>query len=362
MKIKLRPKIIILFCARALGLFKISRFLTRSDLRILCYHGGVIGDEDGFNPKLFCSAATLNTRMKWMKARGFQFITLDDGVEQQMGATAKAPLRTVVTFDDGWYSTFSELLPVLSKLEIPSTLYLSTKNFLEGGPILNVTVRYIIWKAGQRSTAMQDWGTEVDGKYNLCNADERNYLANSVANAIQQTANGRAQLCAALIRFADDLGVSPEALQIDSRRFDYVTQQEVINISIQGCSIESHGHVHEYPKGAPLQFIADLGQCEDTIVGIGLCRPRHYCYPSGSFDAEASKMLSEAGILSATTCIPGLVGAINVEDRHYLPRFLDGEDVHALEFESEMSGFSELMRTAIRVISRPRARLQSNLE
>lgn len=362
MKPKLRPKILVLFGARTLGLFKISRHVTKSRLRILCYHGGAIGDEDGFNPKLFCSANTLDTRMKWMQARGFQFVTLDDGVRQQTKADVKAPLRTVVTFDDGWYSTASELLPVLSRLKIPSTLYLSTKNFLEAWPILNVTVRYTLWKAGQRSITMQGWGSSVDGEYDLRNTSERNRLANSVVHAIQETTSGREQVCAALGRLADELGVSVDALQLDSRRFDYMTQQELVDISTQGCSIESHGHVHEYPKDAPLQFAADLRECEDTIVGLGFGKPRHYCYPSGSFGREASKTLSEVGIRSATTCISGLVGAIDGTGCHYLPRFLDGEDVHPLEFEAEMSGFSELMRSAIRFIKRPHAFLQSDLD
>jgi peptidoglycan/xylan/chitin deacetylase (PgdA/CDA1 family) len=352
MKINLRPKILILFGARTLGLFNLSRYLTRSQLRILCYHGGVIGDEDGYNPKLFCSSETLHSRMKWMQSRGFRFVTLDDGVKQQAGAGAKAPLRTVVTFDDGWYSTHSKLLPVLAELQIPSTLYLCTKNFLEGWPILNVTVRYTIWKAGQRSVSLRRWGTAENGTYDLKNVSERNRLIDSVVNAIARSTNSREQVCAALERFAEDLGVGAAALQLESRRFDYVTRQEVLDVAGQGCSVESHGHVHEYPKGRPHQFAEDLRQCEETIVGLGLGRPRHYCYPSGSFGEEATVTLRELGIRSATTCIPGLVNEVDGKHRHYLPRFLDGEDVHQLEFEAEMSGFSDLMRGAIRIIKR----------
>jgi peptidoglycan/xylan/chitin deacetylase (PgdA/CDA1 family) len=362
MNAKFHPKILVLFGARTLGLFKISRYLTRSQLRILCYHGGVIGDEHSYNPKLFCSADTLGKRMKWMQARGFQFVSLDEGVKQQTRAAACAPLRTVVTFDDGWYSTASELLPVLSKLKIPSTLYLSTQNFLEGWPILTVTVRYTMWKAGPRTVTMRNWGRGVDGEYALRDPAERNRLARQVVAAIQDMASGREQICAALDRFAEDLGVPASALQIESRRFDYLTPQELAGIQRMGCSIESHGHVHDYPKGQPLEFAADLRQCEDVIVGLGLERPRHYCYPSGEFGDEASKVLGDMGIRSATTCVPGLIGVVDQKRCHYLPRFLDGEDVHQLEFEAEMSGFTELLRNAIRFVRRPLGVLQSDLQ
>ncbi|MGB9110361.1 MAG: polysaccharide deacetylase family protein [Telluria sp.] len=350
MKIKVRPKIAVLFGARTLGLFALSRHLTKSRLRILCYHAGAVGDESGYNPKLFCSAQTFRKRMAWMQRRGFGFVTLDDGVAQQGAASARAPLRTVITFDDGWYSTASELLPVLSGLRIPSTLYLCTQNFLEGWPILNVVVRYTIWKARKGAATIQEWGADVDGEYDLLRASECNRLASGIVKAIEKSATGREQVCAALERFAECLGVPGEALQLDSRRFDYVTQQELLDLAKEGCDVELHGHVHEYPKGNPRQLVADLTKCESTIVGLGLARPRHYCYPSGSFGAEASEALSGMGIRSATTCIPGLVTDVGGTRRHYLPRFLDGEDVHPLEFEAEMSGFSELMRGGLRFV------------
>lgn len=358
MKTSVHPKILALLGARTLGLFKVSRYLTRSKLRILCYHGGAIGDESQFNPKLFCSAKTLDTRMQWMKAHGFQFVTLEDGVKDGSCPSVKAPLRTVVTFDDGWYSTAQELLPVLFKLQIPSTLYLSTDSFLRGWPIFNVVVRYTIWKAGQRSVTINGWGSEIDGEYDLRNSRDRYRLSGGVVAAIAASSSSRDEVYAALNRFAEDLGLDATTLQLDSRRFDYVTKEELLEIAKQGCSIELHGHNHSYPKDKPAQFAKDLRLCANTIVEMGLPEPRHYCYPSGSFDAQATITLTALGVVSATTCVPGLTNQVDDEHRHYLPRFLDGEDVHHLEFESEMSGFSELIRSATRLFKqRPSLKL-----
>lgn len=354
MKTKIRPKLVILLGARTLGLFALSRYLTRSRLRVLCYHGGAIGDESGYNPKLFCKADRLRGRMEWMRRRGFRFVRLDDAVTQQDSTDAKPSLRTVVTFDDGWYSTASELLPVLSEMKIPSTLYLSTLNFLEGWPILNVAVRYTIWKSCKQSATIQGWGSGVDGEYDLRQAEERQRLAVGMVKAIEQSASGREQVCAALARFADCLGLPASELQLESRRFDYVTKNELLDLPRQGCTIELHGHVHEYPKGNPARLVEDLSKCRGIIAGLGLAEPRHYCYPSGSFGAEASEALDGMGIRSATTCIPGLVTDVSGHRRHYLPRFLDGEDVHSLEFEAEMSGFSELMRKGLRLVRHAR--------
>lgn len=342
-----RPKLAILLCARSLGLFALARQLTRSRLRILCYHGGAIGDESQFNPKLFCSAATLRARMAHLRGQGFGFVTLGDGLAQQAGGSHHG-LRTVITFDDGWYSTGSELLPVLSAQSIPSTLYLSTKNFLEGWPILTVTVRYIVWKTSLPAVSLSGWGLEVDGRYDLQQRDQRERLVRAVIKTVGAQAVNRDQVCALLVRFGAALGVSAAALDLESRRFDYLSADEVREIAGTGCNIELHGHVHDYPAGDAAKFADDLQLCARTIVGLGLAAPRHYCYPSGEFNAEASHVLSSMGIDSATTCVTGLVTQPDSTERHYLPRFLDGEDVHLLQFDAEMSGFSELARTALR--------------
>jgi Polysaccharide deacetylase len=159
-------------------------------------------------------------------------------------------------------------------------------------------------------------------------------------------------VCEALQRFGACIGLDGADLQLDTRRFDYVTADELAYLPATGCQVELHGHVHRYPNGNPRAFADDLQACDDAIVSAGLPLPRHYCYPSGSFDAAAAKVLERMGIRSATTCLSGL--ARKGASRYYLPRFLDGEDVHAIEFEAEMSGLLDLARRAF-----SRAELQS---
>ena len=58
--------------------------------------------------------------------------------------------------------------------------------------------------------------------------------------------------------------------------------------------------------------------------------------------------MSNLGIVSATTCHAGLLNLKSKNACYYLPRFLDGENVHMLEFEAEMSGFAEILRRLAR--------------
>lgn len=329
--------------ARTLGMFGLFRMLTRSRTRILCYHGGAIGDESDYNAKLFLPKNIFEKRMRWLQEKGFNVVPLDGAIH---GAAQRvpAPLQTVITFDDGWYSTLSELTPVLEQLGMPSTLYLCTSHFLEGTPVASVTVRYIIWKSSQTSACIDGLGPEVDGMYDLSAPAARERLAQNAIAWMRECAPGCDHAYAALERFAESLGVRAGDLQLRSRRFQYASAGEIRNLASQGCAIELHGHVHHYPKGDPVALKHDLEKCSSTIQEMGLPVPRHYCYPSGSFDADAPSPLSQLGIVSATTCIPGLITKAEGTETYFLPRFLDGADVDMLEFEAEMSGFSEFMR------------------
>lgn len=341
-------KLMIYRLARALGLFAACRRLTAAKVRILCYHGGCLGDESSYNPKLFCSSTLLAQRMQWLKSKGFHLVPLAEAAASvRQPASGRRALTTAITFDDGWYSTASELVPVLGKLGIPSALYLCTSHYLEGWAIPSVVVRYLIWKSGLQSAHLTGLGS-ADGNVDLSTPALRNAVADRIVKLIDASAPERERKHAMLEQFASCLKVSAGALGLSTRRFEYMKQSELLALTGQGCTIELHGHVHHYPAGDPSAFEADLRQCSDTIMAAGLPRPFHYCYPSGNFDAAASAVMERLGVTTGTTCLPGLITQADATQSHYLPRFLDGESIAMLEFEAEMSGFSEFVRKLVR--------------
>lgn len=346
---KNKIKLAVLLLARALGLFALSRVVTGARVRILCYHGGCLGDESSYNPKLFCSAATLERRMLWLRSKGFDLVTLDEAASRaRRDPSGRAPLTTAITFDDGWYSTASDMVPVLDKLGIPSTLYLCTSHFLEGWAIPSVAVRYLIWKSGLQTAQLSGFGPGLDGQLDLSTPALRDTAAMRIVAALDACPPARESKHALLESLASSLQVPSAALALASRRFEYLNAPELLALPGQGCAIELHGHVHRYPAGDVAAFKEDLQKCSDTIVAAGLPTPTHYCYPSGNFDGAASKALGSMGVVTGTTCLPGLVTRADATQSHYLPRFLDGESVDMLEFEAEMSGFTELVRNLVR--------------
>jgi len=330
----------VLHAARFAGVFALMRAVTRRQPRILCYHGGNLGDERRFNPKLFCTREQLRQRLAWLRRTGFVPATLDQVVTP--GALPENGIPVAITLDDGWYSSWHDLLPSMAEYGHRPVLYLHTEAYEAGAPIIPVSVRYLLWKAGPVAATLTGFGAGMDGQWNLAQRDARHRLCAATEAWLQ--AQERGAVTPGLERLGAALGVPAAELDLASRRFSYMTRDELLAASAGGCAIELHGHLHEYLPGQPERNRANIERCRDRIVAAGLPRPTHYCYPSGAFDAEAPQVMRAAGVATATTCLPGFVKLQDGDTRYLLPRFLDGGDVSMIEFEAEMSGVLALLR------------------
>jgi peptidoglycan/xylan/chitin deacetylase (PgdA/CDA1 family) len=347
-------KTLILHAAKYTGLFALVRAATRKSARVLCYHAGSIGDERHYNPKLFCTREQLRQRLDWLRSHGFTPTRLDQLA--QPGGPRTRGIPVAVTFDDGWYSTYADLLPSLAEYGYQPALYLHTEAYEAGAPIIPVTLRYLMWKAQAQEIVLEGFDPRMDGTWNLADARQRERLAHAGEKWL--ASNEPQAVVAGLERFAARLGIPAEQLDLASRRFSYMTHDELLQAAQAGCRIELHGHVHEYLPGQPQRNLANIELNRERIRAAGLPYPVHYCYPSGSFDEHAPEVMRAAGVQTATTCVPGLVDLSDPNARYYLPRFLDGGDVSMIEFEAEMSGVLALLRSVVRRSHGPRRALR----
>lgn len=350
-----RLKIAVLVFLRSIGVFALARMLTRADLRILCYHGGQIGDEGKFNPLLFGSPVLLDQRLKWLLSKGFTPSSIDllnaDGAKSSVG---KSRLPVIVTADDGWYSTIASIIETCRNRGFPICVYVSTKQLVSGLPVASVVLGYLLWKRRTDTLdgAVNHLTEAIFGTRRFdfrLQKDKSGFIA-EVSGYIEKTSLSRQKVIEIFEVLGGLLGVEKDELNLQSRRFDYMSTEELIGISASGCSVQLHGHVHNYPIDNPSALSSDIRACQGVLMGLGFSGPWHYCYPSGSFDKFAKDVLAREGVVSATTCHPGLVDLSAMRSKKYLPRFLDGENVSQIEFEAEMSGVMSLFRWAARML------------
>lgn len=333
-------KTVLLEIAKGLGVFALCRTISKNKPRILCYHAGSLGDEHLFNAKLFCRRGLLEQRLQWLERKGFVSRTLDDLFQPHSGGG----IPVTVTLDDGWYSSATDLLPLLARYRYQPVLYLATKVFAQGGPVVDVSLRYILWKSPLKAAQLSGFSPALDGDHALDSRVQRDRFCNTAEQWLASFDGDAAALEAALVRLSIALGVPAAELDLPSRRFSYMNRDELLAAAEAGCKIELHGHAHRYLKGESERNHTDIELCRQHIVAAGLPVPRHYCYPSGDYDAQAPEVLTAAGVTTATTCRPGLVHNVDRDGRYFLPRFLDGGDVTMIEFEAEMSGVLEFVR------------------
>ena len=231
---------------------------------------------------------------------------------------------TVINFDDGFYSIWRSAVPVLAKFKLPGTIYVTTYYCVKENPIFRLVVQYMLWKTTRAELDLDGLGLDRE-----------------------VSEDQRVRLCE---EFGRNLGVDYEKIVIE-RLLTLMTQDEVREAGqVQKVDIQLHTHRHVLPEDAELagKEIRDNRAVLEPLVGRRL---HHFCYPSGVHHPVHLRPLEEADVTSATTCGSGINYADTPPLR--LHRFLDGNNVSAIEFESEMSGFAELLRKTRSLLSNP---------
>jgi peptidoglycan/xylan/chitin deacetylase (PgdA/CDA1 family) len=329
----------ILRTAKLTGLFALARYLTAKDLRILCYHGAALRDENQFRPGLFMSKETFASRMDFLARRGYPVVSLDHAVAGlERGSWPAA--ATVITIDDGWFGTYKIMAPILRQHGYPATLYVASYYLQKQMQVFNVAIGYALWRARGRTLELSQVVPTLRGSYQLSDATQRERARETLEDfggnleCAEERQEIFRRLCAVL-----DLDVA----EIEKERIcSFVQLAEVRELQDRGMEIQLHTHRHRFPSQDFALAKAEIEDNRNALAPIGTTARRHFCYPSGEYESWQLPWLKLLDIASATTVKAGFTrpGSSPYE----LHRFLDSERLSLLEFEAEMCGFFEIMR------------------
>jgi peptidoglycan/xylan/chitin deacetylase (PgdA/CDA1 family) len=332
-------KILVYYAAKHLGLFRLSRWLFRSRLLILCYHGFEIADEAAFMPGVFMRQGTFARRLQALAAGGHPVLPLAEALERL--AAGMLPDNTIcLTIDDGFYSVFDKAAPLLSKHGFPSTLYVTSYYVEKGTPVYRLVIQYLLWKTKQKTVSIEParWG--LRGSYSVVDPVARAELCRRLIEYGEKHCNesARQQLCHEL---GELLGVSYQEI-LDDRRLSLLTPAEIRRLHQRGMDIQLHTRRHQLCGENKQDLVTEVVENAHDLHAI-LPKPyAHFCYPSGAWQPHHPQWLEALGIASATTCDSGMNTAAT--NRLALYRVLDSESLSDIVFEAEISGFGELVR------------------
>jgi len=336
----------LLTASKLVGLFRLAGYLTGGGLRILCFHGVSLADEHRFRPKLFMQADTFEGRLALLQRHGFPVLPLGEAVERLREGTLP-PRAVAITVDDGFYGTYGEAMPRLRRLGMPATLYVTSYYVLKPGPVFELVVQYMFWKTRRVEVDLGGLGPATPLAVSLRDEAAQKRVMHQIID--YGNAQGDEAVRSELLRkLGARLGVDYEEI-IRRRLFGLMSLEEVRDLAAQGVDVQAHTHRHCFPEEewAARKELADNRAVLEPATGRRL---EHFCYPSGVWSARHWPWLASEGMKTATTCDEGL----NYPGTPVLAlrRFIDGEDVSTLEFEAELSGFSELVRTGRQAIRR----------
>jgi hypothetical protein len=172
------------------------------------------------------------------------------------------------------------------------------------------------------------------GTYPLATAEQRESIIRHIndgpLNSIDESKDAIVEV---LVR---RLGLDYEDL-LRRRMLTLLRPEEVAALAKQGVDFQLHTHLHCTPPDVR-QFVADVVKNRDRIEAFTGRRPDQLCYPSGNYRTEYCAALQAAGVVSATTCEPGL--ATRTSNPMLLPRFVDTNTVSDVIFHAWLTGMA----------------------
>ena len=323
--------------AKYTGIFALCRWLTRRQVRILAYHGIWLG-EGHYGNFLYISATKFSERMKKIQTMGLPVLSLDEALKDRDKETLPA-CPVVITIDDGWYSTYLHMLPVLEKYNFPATLYLTTYYSEKQVPVYNVLIQYMLMTTAETILDVGALGVSDNEIIDLCNVDQRQRTSIRLQSFVDNLDfESRDPL---VCQIATLLGIDYKKI-IDDKWFHLVSFDQVSDMADRGIDVQLHTHRHRISIEGVDCLEHELMDNQLRLEPLSAQPLKHFCYPSGVYDKAVWPTLKAKGITSATTTESGLVSSQS--HIYALPRILDGEQVSDLEFEAELSGVGEVKR------------------
>lgn len=312
----------------------------RKQLLILCYHSFAVDDENLWRPALFLPSARLRERFELLKQGGFNVLPLRDSVER-LKANDMPPRSVVLTFDDGTYDFYKIVSPLLKEFGFPATVYQTTHYCTRRQPVFPIICSYLLWKGRDREIPpIPSLG--IAQAVRLSDFSQREFALREIQDFAGREGLSTDDKNVLACQLAQNLGLDYQEI-LRKRILQLMTPEEVSELAAAGVSFELHTHRHRVPRNREL-FIKEIQDNRGALAAMTGTTPAHFCYPSGDYDRVFLPWLREQGIVSATTCVPGLTSSS--DEPLLLPRFIDTTGQTELEFESWLTGVGALISSA----------------
>jgi peptidoglycan/xylan/chitin deacetylase (PgdA/CDA1 family) len=331
-----------LAAARGAGIMSFARESAwrRRRLLILGYHGVSTLDEHEWDGELYMPPSLLRERFEALRRGRYQVLPLGEALARLYDGSLP-PRAVAITFDDGAYDFFTHARPLLEEFAFPATVYLTSYYSRYQRPVFNTMLRYLFWKARDKTLATTGL-TNDERPLALTSNEARAAAFAAVAGACAAREMSGAEKDSVLATVAGRLAIDYDGL-LRRRFLHLMAPDEVARLPHDLIDVQLHTHRHRVPTDET-RFEREIleNRREITVMtGADGAQVTHFCYPSGVTNPSFPGWLRKLGVVSATTCFPGIASAES--DPLMLPRLIDTVNVSAMEFEGWLTGTSAFL-------------------
>jgi peptidoglycan/xylan/chitin deacetylase (PgdA/CDA1 family) len=284
------------------GLLALAR-LTRQRARglVLRYHALTegTGEVTYADPSVCLPVDAFRLQMAFL-ARAYSVVPLEEIVRALEAGRPLPPRAVAVTFDDGYADNHRLGLPVLRRLGIEATVYVSTASLEDGPPLWMAAVRALVLGAQRQALVLPGMEPLVLGPLG-----RRGPAVRALTRALVPL-DGKTR--------AERLSALAQVAGVDLKRElsgAMLSWAQVRELSASGWTIGAHTATHvNVALAPPEEAEQEIAASRDAIEAAIGTRVPHFAYPNTGgqhryFDADVAAMLRRLGFRSAATSRPG---------------------------------------------------------
>jgi len=154
------------------GIYRYARYAHRNQALILTYHGVLRNGSDSYVNRNCVDVAVFERQMRWLK-QNYRVLSLSRLLDGLQGKADLPQYAAAITFDDGFRNNYTAAFPVLVRLGLPATIFVTT-NYIGSKNALLWTekVDALIYSAAVRSLRIQMNGSSMEFEVTSPNSRE----------------------------------------------------------------------------------------------------------------------------------------------------------------------------------------------
>jgi peptidoglycan/xylan/chitin deacetylase (PgdA/CDA1 family) len=281
-----------------------------------------------------------------MKARGYEFVTLDEAVER-LRKGGKTGQFATITADDAYRDNFTEALPVLERHRAPLTIYVAPALISGDVDLWWDVVDEIVGKGETISLETSRGRETID-----CSTPAKKFAANARLHE-HLTADVREEDQRQVLHvLAQSSGIDPDA----PRRKTLMDWDEIRRIAAHplvtiGAHTVHHYNLMRLDEETARRELTEAARMLESEVGQ---KARHMAYPYGYVGAVGEREVAlarEAGYASAVTTRHGVLRTEHAGHLHALPRIsVNGRYQRVAHIRTMLSGVTTPLANAGKMV------------